>query len=253
MHDTAPVEHDDGPLARLIVAGLLVGALAAGAWSWVANSASDRDPVGTGAAVGLPADHNGAWSRIGWDPIRPWQRSVVRITTDRCGEEIRGSGVVVGGRVLANAHVVAGASSVVVTTADGAAQTVTAVAVSDRIDLAVLDAADLDAGLALSVEDPDPGSTLSMGGFPAGHHFVSRAVEVDGVVRGWQFPDPRRALHLDVDVATGESGSAIVDEHGAVAALLYARSTVDTQGLAIGASEIRSARNDLASQAFVSC
>lgn len=239
------------PISILVVVGMVVGALLAGGWAWHTNGAATEP-----ALVESVGRSESAWTDVGWDvDDDAWKASVVRITTDRCGDVIRGSGVVVNGAVLTNRHVVDGASSVVVTTADGEVTPVLGISASDDVDVAnlAIDRSDV-ADLELAAGDPRVGADdLTLAGFPAGHGFVARDVRVEDTVQGWEFPDPRRALHLDVDVAGGESGSAIVDAEGRLAALLYGRALADGRGLAIGASELRTARAGLAPVAFAVC
>lgn len=183
-----------------------------------------------------------------------WLASVVRVTTDRCGRQFRGSGVIVDGAVLTNRHVVDGASTVRLTTSDGTVINAKAIAVGTDVDLARVDAEDLPPSVPLAEKMPVIARNgLKMAGFPAGHDVSSRVVTISGVQRGLGFPDPARPVRLDVEVVPGESGSAIVDADGRLAGLLYARSDEGGAGLAIGSHELVTAKRRLVPEPFERC
>lgn len=240
-------------MAWVVVVGLVLGALI-GSWWSVTRVGPERSPRVAAAAPTGPGADDG-WTERGWSVAadREWSTALVRITTERCGVEIRGSGVVVDGVVLTNRHVVDRASAVTVTTSDGHTHQVAGIDVSAELDLARLAATDLPAGLRLAGGRPALGSTYVLAGFPAGHRFSSRAVAVDAVERGWGYPDPDRLVRLDHEVVPGESGSAIIDGRGAVAAMVYARSNDDGHGLAIDAVELADATERMDEQPLLRC
>jgi len=225
---------DLGGLAIVVLAVLLIGSLAASVWSVREHAGGRGDVVGSAAG-------DDGWTSRGWrvDEDRPWEASLVRITNRRCRDEIRGSGVVVGGRVWTNRHVVDGAAEVVLTFHDGRTVTVDRLATSVDVDIAVLDSDELDIdGLRWSdVEGGISGGELA--GFPGGHDLLVRSARVVATQRGWGDRDPERPLLLDAAVVPGESGSPLIDRSGAVAALVYARSADGGRGLAIPATEVR--------------
>ena len=243
----------EAPVSLVVVIGLLTGALGAAWWSL------ERAPrTTTGAASGAaPVGSDDDWTARGWSvgPASPVDRSVVRITTTRCGDRIRGSGVIVDGAVLTNRHVVDRAHQVVLTRADGSTVEVTSIAASSGVDVARLTAPGLGDGLRLASASGEQlvGSAGTLIGFPGGHDVARRPVTVDGTRRGWGFPDPQRPLHLAVDVVPGESGSPVVDATDAVVGLVYARSNDDGAGLAISAAELRRLTGDLTGVPFEHC
>lgn len=246
------LRRSEPPLSLVVVAGLVVGALV----MWAAIGVRELGASARATVTGSEADATD-WTREGWpvDPARPWEGAVVRISTTRCGDEIRGSGVVVDGAVLTNRHVVDDAAEVVVTTADGTAHRARSLAVSDHVDLASIGLDDLDVPDAswATGQLAVPARGLTLVGFPNGHRFSTREVGATGTLHGWGYPDPDQAVHLDHDVVPGESGSALVDARGRVAGLLYARAISDGNGLVIGASDARSEVRRLTSTAFVAC
>lgn len=205
-------------------------------------------PAATGASF-----TSGDWTTVGWVTGAASDRSVVRITARRCGDEIRGSGVIVDGRVLTNRHVVEGARALVLTTSDGEAHDVTNIETSGGLDLARLNAPGLTDGVALATSAPPVDSTVRLAGFPGGREFVAREATVVDLVRGVVPVDPPVATHLDVTVVPGESGSALIDSDGLLAGLLYAKATADGGGLAIDAVRVRLGLATLEPKSFASC
>lgn len=119
----------------------------------------------------------------------PWRAAVVRITTDRCGVEIR----------VERRHRrrdrpdqpacdVDGAAPVLLTTADGTTHPVRSIGVSSEVDLARLAAGGLPRGLSLKEEPSAPRRRVCAGRVPGGHEFSSRAAAVAEVDRGWGSP-----------------------------------------------------------------
>lgn len=248
-----PAHHRaEPPISALVVTGLLAGTLLAAWWSVARLDSGETGGVGESGSV------DDGWTDRGWnvDADRAWEGSVVRVTTRRCDDEIRGSGVVVDGAVLTNRHVVEGAASVVVTLADGSVVEARNLAVASDVDLARIDVPGLPEGVPLAREGPSsdgaPGS-LRLVGFPSGHDLSSRAVAVDGSRRGWGSRDPEVPLHLDVEVVPGESGSAVIDRHGRVVGIVYARADDDGGGLVIGSPELRVESARLAPRSFERC
>ena len=237
------------------IVGAVLGAMVA--WAIVAVLTVASGPDATRPDERVAASSVGVLS--GWDVSgAAWQRSVVQVRNQRCGDSISGTGVVVGGRILTNVHVVAGAARLEVGTHDGRSIRVVAVSVSGSVDLAELvleDGHGLGPGVSLASGEfsQRTGDRWTMAGFPAGRRFLVREVGVTGTLHGGRFPDPARAWHLDAGVAGGESGSPIVDGSGRLAGLLYARALVDGDGLAMDASTIREARSDLIARPFESC
>jgi S1-C subfamily serine protease len=160
--------------------------------------------------------------------------SVLRVLSDGC--QLRTSGtsfVVARGYLVTNAHVVAGATSVLVQTSSGSFDAVP-VLVDLELDLAVLYARGVDVPvLVFSDEEPQRGAVGATVGYPGGGDetvkpatvaatYFATGLDVTGSARV-----NRRILELRARVAPGDSGGPFVLADGTVGGVVFAESRVD--------------------------
>ena len=169
--------------------------------------------------------------------------SVLKIagTAFECGQNQTGTGFVISpGRVVTNAHVVAGVSQPVVEVPGGGAMPGRVVYFDTRHDLAVLAVDGLPAEpLALSPDLPD-GSPAAFAGYPHGGPFQSKPATVQDIttvlvpdIYG-NSPAPEEIYRLAGDVQPGNSGGPLLTTDGLVAGVIFAKATSDTEmGFAI--------------------
>jgi S1-C subfamily serine protease len=181
--------------------------------------------------------------------------SVLRIagTAYECGQNQTGSGFVVSeDRVVTNAHVVAGVSQPVVEMPDGGAMPGRVVYFDTKHDIAVLAVEDLPAQpLPLSADLPG-GSPAAFAGYPHGGPFQSKPATVQDITTVL-VPDiyggnatPEEIYRLAGDVQPGNSGGPLLTTGGAVAGVIFAKATSDTDmGFAITMDDL----NPVAAQA----
>lgn len=176
-------------------------------------------------------------------------QSVLKITGTafQCGQNQTGSGFVVApGRVVTNAHVVAGVREPVVQVPGGAVLPGRVVSFDPVRDLAVLAVPGLDA-------DPLPlGTMLSQGdfaafaGYPSGGPLLTQPATVQSVstvlvqnIYGAD-PSPLELYQLAANVEQGNSGGPLLDEQGRVVGVVFAKSTADIPvGYALTLDELR--------------
>ncbi|WP_426003980.1 MarP family serine protease [Paenarthrobacter sp. NyZ202] len=162
--------------------------------------------------------------------------SVLRIagTAFECGQNQTGSGFVVSpGRVVTNAHVVAGVPQPVVEVPDGGALPGRVVYFDSQRDIAVVAVDGLSAEpLPLSADLP-PGSSAAFAGYPHGGPFQSKPATVQGIstilvpdIYG-NNPSPELVYKLAGDVQPGNSGGPLLTVQGQVAGLIFAKTTTD--------------------------
>ncbi|MEI2278413.1 MarP family serine protease [Paenarthrobacter ilicis] len=162
--------------------------------------------------------------------------SVLKIagTAYECGQNQTGSGFVVSpGRVVTNAHVVAGVSRPVVEVPDGGALPGRVVYFDPQRDIAVL-AVDGLKSAALPLSDNLPvGSSAAFAGYPHGGPFQSKPATVQGIspilvadIYG-NNPSPEQVYKLAGDVQPGNSGGPLLTMQGQVAGLVFAKTTTD--------------------------
>jgi len=157
----------------------------------------------------------------GFDAI---QRTAARVRNIGCGEIVIGSGFAIDDHTLiTNRHVVANSQQIQVSTYDGRDVAVTAAALADFSDLAVVVAQDsLPAYTQLAAADPVIGERISVVGFPAGGRLTVTSGRILGSAQ-----DPLRAnlgeiLVTDAPLAPGSSGSPALNEAGEVVGVVYA-------------------------------
>lgn len=162
--------------------------------------------------------------------------SVLKIagTAFECGQNQTGSGFVVSpGRVVTNAHVVAGVSQPVVEVPDGGALPGRVVYFDSQRDIAVLAVDGLQSNpLPLSADLP-AGSPAAFAGYPHGGPFQSKPATVQGIstilvpdIYG-DNPSPELVYKLAGDVQPGNSGGPLLTMQGQVAGLIFAKTTTD--------------------------
>jgi S1-C subfamily serine protease len=178
------------------------------------------------------------------------QDSVVTVLASKpaCGVDSEGSGwVVQRGRVVTNAHVVAGASSVVVRQAGSSdVERATLVAFDPSRDLAVLDVTDL-AAPALDIgPDLATGAAAYAAGYPGNGPFTVSPQRVRDRVTA-RGTDIYQSGAVDRDIYSlrgvvrpGNSGGPLLDANGQVAGVVFARSATDGDtGYALTLAELR--------------
>jgi S1-C subfamily serine protease len=202
-------------------------------------------PSTTVVDVAAPPDLTPAQRRV----VDTAHRSIFKIYGEapECSREIEGSGFVFAAhRILTNAHVVAGARTVRVQTADGL-QRASVVLYDPERDVAVLDVPSMNApSLPFAGADARTGDPATVLGFPLNGPFTVRTARVrsKGVVSGRDIYNDRsvnRDIYaLRAVVREGNSGGPLLSAAGSVLGMVFARAldSADT-GFALSDDEIR--------------
>ncbi|MGO4246650.1 MarP family serine protease [Paenarthrobacter sp. RAF54_2] len=175
--------------------------------------------------------------------------SVLKIagTAFECGQNQTGSGFVVSpGRVVTNAHVVAGVSQPVVEIPDGGALPGRVVYFDSQRDIAVLAVDGLSSDPLQLSPDLAAGSPAAFAGYPHGGPFQSKPATVQGIstilvpdIYGSN-PSPESVYKLAGDVQPGNSGGPLLTMQGQVAGLIFAKTTTDAAlGFALTMEDIQ--------------
>ncbi|WP_299035974.1 MarP family serine protease [uncultured Pseudokineococcus sp.] len=176
--------------------------------------------------------------------------SVVKVTglAEECARGVEGTGFVVApGRVVTNAHVVAGVASPSVQVAGEGRRLPAGVVVYDpQRDLAVLDVPDLGAPALPLGGVLAPGEAGAVVGFPLDGPYDVEAARVRQVVTALGedvYGEPgvtREVYSLRADVQPGNSGGPLLDLDGRVVGVVFARSVDDpSTGYALTLAESR--------------
>ncbi|WP_299167263.1 MarP family serine protease [uncultured Arthrobacter sp.] len=176
-------------------------------------------------------------------------QSVLRIagTAFQCGQNQTGSGFVVApGRVVTNAHVVAGVNQPVVEVPGAGAMPGSVVYFDPVRDIAVIAVDGLDRRPLELGGDLEPGDTAAFAGYPAGGPFQIQPASVqnrsDVLVENIYGADPTAVdvYTLAANVQQGNSGGPLLDMEGRVAGIIFAKSTADVPvGYALTLEELR--------------
>jgi len=175
--------------------------------------------------------------------------SIVRITGTafQCGQNQTGSGFVIApGRVVTNAHVVAGVSEPVVQVPGGGALPGRVVQLDTARDIAVIAVDGLEASPLPLGGELGNGSTAAFAGYPAGGPYRIQPASVQSLspvlVNNIYGADPRplQVYSLAANVQQGNSGGPLLDMQGRVAGVVFAKSTADAPvGYALSLEELR--------------
>lgn len=176
------------------------------------------------------------------------KRSVVTVLAAKpaCGFDSEGSGwVVQRGRVVTNAHVVAGAAAIMVR--EGAEiGRATLVAFDPQRDLAVLDVTGLTAPPLTIGPDLAAGDQAYAAGYPGNGPFriTPQRVRDQLAARGtdiYRSSEVEREIYsLRGTIRPGNSGGPLLDQSGDVVGVVFARSAVDPEtGYALTLDELR--------------
>lgn len=161
--------------------------------------------------------------------------SVVKVTTasESCGRGQEGTGWVLSpDRVVTNAHVVAGADRLQVTSQEGTVSGRVVLFDADR-DLAVISTERLDAPALELGTDLPRGSAAAVPGFPLDGPYTVVPARVRQVLdaRGRDIygddPVVREIYSLYTRVQPGNSGGPLLDENGRVTGVIFAKSLED--------------------------
>lgn len=182
-----------------------------------------------------------AYSEIVYSEIRP---SLVLIETQSAAEDGLGSGVIIddGGDILTCLHVVAGASAIQITFADGTKATGTVTATQPQNDIAVVSADKLPAKLVPAVlGNPAAmrvGDDAFVVGNPFGLYSSMSAGVISGFNRSFQPAESKQPLEgliqIDAAVNPGNSGGPLLNRSGEVIGIVTGIVNPTDQNVFIG-------------------
>jgi Trypsin-like serine proteases, typically periplasmic, contain C-terminal PDZ domain len=243
------------PLSQIAASSKIVAALDAVA-PIPAQSALGALDDALGAA-GLPEVFSGGRETIravpAPDPAIPAAvdaraKSVVKVLAlePRCGTESSGTGwVVTGDRVMTNAHVVAGSSSVGVQVPGSGTLRAQVVVYDPERDLAILDVPGLSSPALPLGSEASAGQSTVIAGYPGGGPYtldparVRQVLDATGTDIYRHGTVVREIYSLRGTVRPGNSGGPLFDTSGRVVGVVFARSTTDAStGYALTLREI---------------
>lgn len=186
--------------------------------------------------------------RVARDPeVAAAERSVLKIRGEnRCGNGVEGTGFLYNpGRLMTNAHVVAGVRNPTVLVGDDEVPARVVLYDSD-LDIAVLDIGDVGRPFLRFTFEAEPGDSTAVLGYPNDGPYTVRAARIRSEQR-LRSPDiygdgavVREVFALRGTVQPGNSGGPLVSTDGRVAGVIFAASVSDRDtGYAITADQVR--------------
>lgn len=172
--------------------------------------------------------------------------SVLRVVADGCHQRASGSSFAISGEYLVtNAHVVVGADSIIVQTADTSFDAIP-VLIDLDLDVAVLWADGLHAQqLTFANAEPKRGALGATIGYPGGGNetvepaTVAAAYFATGLDVTEKSRVTRRIIELRSKVIPGDSGGPLILEDGTIGGVVFAESRVDPEvGYALSPLEV---------------
>lgn len=181
---------------------------------------------------------------VGHDPVRP--PTIVDVGGSACGQAVLGTGFVSGDVVVTNAHVVAGATDLVVTDSFGAERPAVVVGFDPEADLAaLLPASRVPSPTRTGFGDADSGDRGNIG--DTGYAVRRRIRAHIGDIYG-ETEVLRPSLELQAVIVDGDSGAPLTASDGAVVGVVYARSRSNPNtAYAIRAAEVERFLTELSS------
>jgi S1-C subfamily serine protease len=180
--------------------------------------------------------------------------SIVKVTGDAksCSRRIEGSGFVYAdGRIMTNAHVVAGVRNPSVQIGGvGPSLPATVVVYDPRVDVAILLVKGLHAPTLTFSQPLATAASAVVAGYPQDGPYTTTAARIRGEehARGpdiYQDADVTRDIYaIRGEVQPGNSGGPLLDTNGAVAGVVFGKAVNDsTTGYALTASQVSAAAN----------
>ncbi|MGH3637277.1 MAG: acid resistance serine protease MarP, partial [Mycobacterium sp.] len=163
-----------------------------------------------------------------------------------CQKVLEGTGFVLSsGKVMTNAHVVAGANSVTVE-AGGNPYDATVVSYDPTVDIAILAVPNLSSGPLVLADGPaNPGSDALVLGYPGGGGFVATPARIRDIIE-LSGPDIYRNATVNREVYTirapveqGNSGGPLIDLSGKVLGVVFGAAVDENDtGFVLTAKEV---------------
>lgn len=179
------------------------------------------------------------------------EAATVRVRNLGCDALSTGSGFVVGERELVtNAHVVAGAEKLEITTWDGHTLNASVEGATVSADLArVRVDADLPPPATLAPADPVPGDALVVYGYPGGGALDAEA----GSLISYADVDGQRSFLMTNEVRPGNSGGPVFGASGEVVGVVRALLVDADQGVAIPVSVLSATNGSALTEGIPGC
>jgi S1-C subfamily serine protease len=183
-----------------------------------------------------------------WAPggFSPAERVAVRVRNVGCGGVSTGSGFALSpSQLVTNRHVVAGATTLQVSTFDGEDLLVDAAGAGLVADIAIVDTRSaLPAAVTLAEDNPEIGDAVEIVGYPGGGRLTTTSGNVVSYEADPLNSNAGQVIVTDAPAERGSSGSPLYSEDGDVVGVVYAATSDGRHSLAVPVETLHELLND---------
>lgn len=174
------------------------------------------------------------------------ERVAVRVRNVGCGGVSTGSGFALSpNQLVTNRHVIAGATTLQVSTFDGQDLLVDAAGAGLVADIAIVDTGSaLPASVTLADENPEIGAAVEIVGYPGGGRLTTTSGNVVSYEADPLNSNAGQVIVTDAPAERGSSGSPLYDADGDVVGVVYAATSDGRHSLAVPVETLRELLDD---------
>lgn len=174
------------------------------------------------------------------------ERVAVRVRNVGCGGVSTGSGFALSpNQLVTNRHVIAGATTLQVSTFDGQDLLVDAAGAGLVADIAIVETRSaLPAAVTLADENPEIGDAVNIVGYPGGGRLTTTSGHVVSYEADPLNSNAGEVIVTDAPAERGSSGSPLYNEDGDVVGVVYAATSDGEHSLAVPVETLRELLDD---------
>lgn len=226
------------PLALALVSLVLTGC----------GSLPELPPRPEPVEIGSEPAPTASASAAEWEPggFSRAERVAVRVRNVGCGGVSTGSGFALSpSQLVTNRHVIAGATTLQVSTFDGQDLLVDTAGAGLVADIAIVDTSSaLPAAVTLAENNPEVGDEVEIVGYPGGGRLTTTSGRVVSYEADPLNSNAGEVIATDAPAQRGSSGSPLYNQNGEVVGVVYAATSDGRHSLAVPVETLRGLLDD---------